>query len=154
MTHEEANEVRNFSISVIALADDLLGKVNANDQIISERKISVEVTDRLTGEVVNVLRHAASDASSSVDTAEIKLARLIDIISSLVSSLEGSLRLSREDLIRLESTQEGMRRALAAVKNEGQLRFQEAEAAYQTAIIADTPETARKRSSRKIISEG
>ncbi len=154
MTHEEANEVRNVSISVIALANDLLEKVNANDQIISERKISVETTDRLTGEIVNVLRHAASDASSSVDSAEVKLGRLIDIISSLISSMESSSRLSREDLIRLEATQEGMRRALTAVKNEGQLKLQEAEVAHQTAIIADAPETARKRSSRKIISEG
>lgn len=118
---------RHASEAIIELADELIRKLDLNDQVINERRISNAATDRLSGEIISFLRRSIAESQSSNEGPDLKVSSLTDSISSLVVSLESSIRSSSEELIRLEATQEGMRRALEAVRSTGQVRIQEIE---------------------------
>lgn len=147
------------SEAIISLADDLIMKLEANDQVINERRISNLAAGRLSGEVVVYLQRAASESQGSGEDVEIRLQKLLDAISSLVGSLETSLRSSNEELIRLEATQDGMRRALEAVRSTGQIRLQEIGkledlmSSEDAEVITKSPAATKKNRSKEIVSK-
>lgn len=166
MNLEELSKSKHASNSILELVDELIEKLSVNDHIILEQKISVEATRRLTNETTTVLRHVINEINGN-DTAELKISKVSEIVSSLISSLESSMKMSSDDLIRLEATQDGMRRALEVVRSTGRTRMQELEKIEQSKTrektfdiveINDHPEASSSssiasRSKKKIINE-
>jgi hypothetical protein len=127
MIREDVDMDRHVSEAIIELADELIKKLEMNDQVINERRVSNAATDRLSWEIISFLRDLISGSQDTNEGPELRISRLTDSISSMMSSLESSIRSSSEELIRLEATQDGMRRALEAVRSTGQVRIQEIE---------------------------
>jgi len=127
MIQENMEMDRHTSGAIIELADELIKKLETNDQVINERRVSSTATDRLSSEIINFLRHAVAESQDIGEVPDVRLSKLVEAVSSLVGSLETSIRSSSDEMIRLEATQDGMRRALEAVKSTGHVRLQEIE---------------------------
>jgi len=127
MTQEELDRSRQTSIEIIRLAEELISKLETNNQVILERKMAVSANEKLTNDLIAELKESlTSSANCSVDPAA-KFEHLVGSITSIIVALESNSKSSLEDIVRLEATQDGMRRALEAVKSTGKLRIQELE---------------------------
>ena len=119
MKNEKEGEGQFAVDHIIKIADELLDKIVVNDSTIAEQQIIVRTTSSLTTQTVEVLRRVIDDARSESDDPAEKLGRVVDLLTTLVSSLETNQRNAEDELIRVEAIQEGMRRALTAVRQAG-----------------------------------
>lgn len=147
MTQEDIDKSKHTSAAIIELAEDLMRKLGQNNQTIIEKRISTAATANLSNEIVTIMNRILTDARSGNDAPDVRLERLSSVVSSIITSLESSVRNNADELIKLEATQDGMRRALEAVKSTGQLRIQELERIEKLAE-KENPEARRKTGER------
>jgi len=111
----ESTSVANHD-ELIKIVDSLLEKIKVNDVTMAEHQIIAATTGTLTNQVVEVLQRVVTDMRQGDGSSEERLSRSTDVISSLMGSLETSRRSAEDEAIRVEAIQEGMRRALMAVR--------------------------------------
>ena len=128
MTQEEFDKNKFASQRIITVADELIKNLDTNDKTIAERRVVVAATSNLSKEVVSVLNQILGEMkSTSVEDPRAHLENLSGIVSSVVGQLEDTIRNSNNEVTRLEATQDGMRRALHAVRDSGLLQEKELE---------------------------
>jgi len=142
MTQEEFIRISHSSQEIIKLADELISKLTTNQPMIEERRVSNAATSAMTNEIANLVNGLLAELRASEGTAEQKLGRVMDFLGSLVSSMQSSQRASEDELVRLAATQDGMRRALEAVRETGVMRTQEL-ARIEALSQRDNPEARR-----------
>lgn len=142
MTQEELNQITYASHEIIKLSEDLLTKLEANNATIEEKRVSNGATSTVINDVSGVLNQLIGEIQMGTDTPEQKLSKVAEFLKSFVSSLQSAQKAADDDLIRLTATQEGMRRALEAVRETGNLRIQEVQRIEKLAQQED-PEARR-----------
>jgi hypothetical protein len=143
MTQEEFDRISNVSQEIVKLANELISKLEMNQATIEERRISNAATSTVINEMSNLMNELLTEISSDDAPPDQKLARVKEFLTSLISSLQSSQRSSEHELIRLTATQDGMRRALEAVRDTGNLRIQEL---ARIEILANTENPESRRS--------
>lgn len=147
MTQEELDRISYASQEIIKLSDDLIAKLEANKTTIEERRIANAATTTMAGEVSGLMNQLLAEIKGGDAPPEKKLTQVVDFLVSLVGTLQSSQRASEEELIRLTATQDGMRRALEAVRETGALRLQELRR-IETLSQQDNPEARRSVGAR------
>lgn len=144
MTQEELDRQKFAAQRITIVADELIKKLESNDKTIYERRISVSATSSLSRDFLMILSQIFNEAKSQTqDDHQARLERISSIISSVISQIESTIKAADEDVIRLEATQDGMRRALDAVRESGTLQAKELEKIEYLAQ-KDDPEARRK----------
>jgi len=147
MTQEEFDRITYASQEIIKLSDELIGKLEANKAMIDERRIASAATNTMTSQVSGLMNQLLAEIRVSDAPAEQTLSKVVEFLVSLVSTLQSSQSASEEELIRLTATQDGMRRALEAVRETGALRLQELRR-IETLSQQDNPEARRSIGAR------
>jgi hypothetical protein len=125
MTQEEFGKISYASHEIIKLADDLISKLEVNRSTIEERKISNAAISTMTSELTSLVSGFLNELRTGDASAEQKLARVTDFLGFLVSSMQSNQRSLEDELVRLVATQDGMRRALDAVRETASMRLNE-----------------------------
>jgi phage shock protein A len=144
MTQEEFDKNKFAAQRVVAVADELIKKLETNDRTIAERRVMTTATSNLSREFISVLNQILGEMkSTSIEDPLVRLENLSNVVASVVSQLEENLRSSNDEVVRLEATQDGMRRALQAVRDSGALQERELEKISALAE-SENPEARRK----------
>ena len=104
---------------IINIAEALMQNLNENDNIIIEKRISNTTLENVVKELLPALSNIKIEMESS-SSIEQRIQKATGAIGMIINSLSTSLRAAQDDLIRLEATQDGMKRALTTVKEVGQ----------------------------------
>jgi hypothetical protein len=104
---------------IINIAEALMQNLNENDNIIIEKRISNTTLENVVKELLPALSNIKIEMESS-SPIEQRIQKATGAIGMIINSLSTSLRAAQDDLIRLEATQDGMKRALTTVKKVGQ----------------------------------
>lgn len=144
MTQEELDRQKFASRRIVTIADELIAKLGENEKVIYERRLTTGVTSNLSLEFVSILNQIMGEMRSpSAEDPRVRLENVMNIIASVAKQLEETVKSSNDDVLRLEATQEGMRRALGAVRESGLLQERELEKIEALAETED-PEARRK----------
>jgi len=144
MTQEELEKNKFASQRVITVADELLRNLEVNDKTIAERRIAANATSKLSNDFISVLNQILAETRApGVEDPRAHLENLSGIIHSVVKQIEESVRGSSDEVLQLEATQEGMRRALQAVRESGALQQRELEKIESLSEL-ENPEARRK----------
>jgi len=126
------------------VADELLRNLEVNDRTIAERRVTATATSKLSNDFVSVLGQILAETRApGVEDPQAHLENLAGIIASVMKQIEEGIRASSDEVIQLEATQEGMRRALRAVRESGALQQRELEKIEELSEL-DNPEARRK----------
>ena len=126
------------------VADELLRNLEVNDRTIAERRVTATATSKLSNDFVSVLGQILAETRApGVEDPHAHLENLAGIIVSVMKQIEEGIRASSDEVIQLEATQEGMRRALRAVRESGALQQRELEKIEELSEL-DNPEACRK----------
>lgn len=142
MTHEELSQVNYASREIVKLSEELLSRLQENSAMIDDKRVSNAAVQLIVNDVANVLNQLVGEIKTGTDAPEQKLGRVAEFLVSFIGSLQASQRTAEDELIRLIATQDGMRRALEAVRETGSLRIQEVERIERLAQQED-PEARR-----------
>ena len=144
MTQEELEKNKFASQRIITVADELIKKLDTNDRTIAERRVVTAATSNLSKEFISILNQVLVEMrSTNVEDPRAHLENLSNVVSSVVTQLEETIRVSNDEVTRLEATQDGMRRALQAVRDSGLLQERELEK-ISTLAEREDPEARRK----------
>jgi hypothetical protein len=144
MTQEELEKNKFASQRVITVADELLRNLEVNDKTIAERRVTATATSKLSNDFVSVLGQILAETRApDVDDPRAHLENLAGIIVSVMKQIEEGIRISSDEVLQLEATQEGMRRALRAVRESGALQQRELEKIEELSEL-ENPEARRK----------
>jgi hypothetical protein len=144
MTQEELDRQKFASQRVIMVADELLRNLEVNDRTIAERRVTATATSKLSNDFVSVLGQILAETRTpGIEDPWAHLENLAGIIASVMKQIEEGIRASSDEVIQLEATQEGMRRALRAVRESGALQQRELEKIEELSEL-DNPEARRK----------
>ena len=112
--------------------------------MIYERRLATGATSSLSMEFVAMLNQIMGEMRSpNTEDPQARLENVMNIIASVSKQLEETVKSSNDDVLRLEATQEGMRRALGAVRESGLLQEKELEKIEALAETED-PESRRR----------
>ena len=126
------------------VADELLRNLEVNDRTIAERRVTATATSKLSNDFVSVLGQILAETRTpGIEDPWAHLENLAGIIASVMKQIEEGIRASSDEVIQLEATQEGMRRALRAVRESGALQQRELEKIEELSEL-DNPEARRK----------
>lgn len=104
---------------VSTLVQDLQSKISVNDVTIQNRKISSNSSIALTADILKVIKIIrGSLVDDSIELAD-RVSKSLEMVAALESSLENFPNTEREEIIRLEASQDGMRRVVEAVRESG-----------------------------------
>lgn len=144
MTQEELDRQKFASRRIVTIADELLKKLEENERMIYERRLATGATSSLSMEFVAMLNQIIGEMRSpNTEDPRARLENVMNIIASVAKQLEETVKSSNDDVLRLEAIQEGMRRALGAVRESGLLQEKELE---KIEALAETegPESRRR----------
>lgn len=106
--------------NLINVADDILRQIGLNDQTIYDRKLTSAATINISNDVVKLVNNVLKDLSDKSVEPDDRLQKASDVLSSLVISLENLAQTEREEVVKLEATQGGMRRVAETVRAAGE----------------------------------
>jgi hypothetical protein len=114
----DSKESLQFAAGIVNdIVSDLQGKIDLNDKVIEDRKISSTASLALANDVLRVSRMVKETLENGeIEQAE-RISKALEIVSALNGSLESLPQAEREEIIRLEANQEGMRRVIEAVRS-------------------------------------
>lgn len=104
---------------VVQIADALLKDLEKNDKLIEEKKIKLDSMVEFSITIKESISSFQTSLNNDL-SAEEKLKKIDSYISTLISSLDASVKFASEDVMKMEATQDGMRRALLTVKEAGE----------------------------------
>ena len=111
---------------VSALVQDLQSKISVNDATIENRKIASSSSITLASDVLKVVKMISESLSDESTELSLRVSKSAEMVSALESSLENLPRSEREEIIRLEASQDGMRRVIEAVREASLAHLEEA----------------------------
>ena len=120
MSKDNTNIQKLSAENLINVAEEILRQIGANDQTIYDRKLTSAATINISNDVVKLVSSILKDLGDTAVDAADRVQKAVDVLSSLVSSLDALVQTEREEVIKLEATQSGMRRAAETVKATGE----------------------------------
>lgn len=111
---------------VSALVQDLQSKISVNDATIENRKIASSSSIALASDVLKVVKMISASLSDESAELSLRVSKSAEMVAALESSLENLPRSEREEIIRLEASQDGMRRVIEAVREASLSHAEEA----------------------------
>lgn len=142
-------EIQMASAStLVSVAEELERKLEENSATINERKIGSTAAVNITRDVLNLMRMIQIRLSDESVPLETRTQQAGEIVQSLIGWLEVFPYNEREDITRMEATQEGMRRALQSVRDTGRARIESLREVES--IAKDPPAGPRKPGQRPI----
>lgn len=111
---------------VSALVQDLQSKISVNDVTIENRKIASSSSIALASDVLKVVKMISASLSDESAELSLRVSKSAEMVAALESSLENLPRSEREEIIRLEAAQDGMRRVIEAVREASLAHAEEA----------------------------
>jgi len=134
--------------TLVSVADELERKLEENSTVISERRVGSTAAVNVTRDILSLMRRLQARITDSNVTTEARLAQADEVVRSLIGWLEAFPHNERDDITRMEATQEGMRRALQSVRDTGQARL--AALREIETLAKSPPSTARKPGQRPV----
>ena len=105
---------------IIQVADSLLKNLEENESVLTEKRLIhsklVDSQESLRHSLYNMRKVILSKKFTNEEKEE----ALYDMTSSMIANINNLIKASNDELIRLESMQEGMKRALHTVKEIGE----------------------------------
>lgn len=100
---------------ISSLVRDLQEKISVNDITIANRKIASAASLALAADVLKIVKMVHTTLNDESVTHEDKVTKSLEMLTALSSSLENLPTSEREEILRLEASQDGMRRVIDAV---------------------------------------
>jgi len=141
MNNNELEQQRIAAIGAISISEELLNKLSENERVIIESKASSNAVANITINISDVIRRAIDEMN--IESVEKSTATL----RTLLTWMEENANKLKIDAVRVEGIQDGMRRALEAVKQTGNMRAAEIEKIVALAA-ADADESRRMSGDR------
>lgn len=144
---EFENQLMSAS-TLVSVADELEKKLEENTVTINERKIGSQASVRVVSDILNLMKLLRSKLLDGEMPLETRFQQVAGVVDSLTTWLENFPHSEREEITRMEATQDGMTRALASVRDTGNARLaalRELEAATQ-----EPPKGPRKPGQRPV----
>jgi cell division protein ZapA (FtsZ GTPase activity inhibitor) len=122
--------------NLIGVADEILRQINMNEQTIYDRKLTSAATINISNDIVKLVNTLLKDLGDEAAPPADRIQKANDVLASLVTSLGNLAQTEREEIIRLEATQTGMKRVAETVKvtGENQLKLLEAPSPKKTEV--------------------
>jgi hypothetical protein len=143
MIQKEVEEGKLIADALIKTADNLISKLAENERMIEERKLTKAATDDILDQLTHVISGVLLEAKSGDPDPVKRVEKIIEVLTVITKNLESLKRSASDDLIRFISMQEGMRRALEAVRETGVAKTREIERVLRLSE-ADDPEARRR----------
>jgi hypothetical protein len=141
MNNNELEQQRIAAIGAISISEELLNKLSENERVIIESKASSNAVANITINISDVIRRAIDEMN--IESVEKSTATL----RTLLAWMDENANKLKIDAARVEGIQDGMRRALEAVKQTGNMRAAEIEKIVALAA-ADADESRRMSGDR------
>lgn len=143
MIQKEVEEGKLIADALIKTADNLISKLAENERMIEERKLTKAATDDILDQLTHVISGVLLEAKSGDLDPVKRVEKIVEVLTVITKNLESLKRSASDDLIRFISMQEGMRRALEAVRETGAAKTREIERVLRLSE-ADDPEARRR----------
>lgn len=127
MDQEEIDRKKFAATHLVDVTQEYIDKIKSNDEAITEKKASAKSIVQISSEISKILGKLIQEMRAPGGDPQEKLAKSSEFLISLITSLETTAKSSTEEAMRLEATQQGMRRALEAVREAGTLQVRELE---------------------------
>ena len=101
---------------ISALVNDLQSRISVNDATIENRKIASNSSLALAADISKVVKIIQDSLSNESIDPNDRISKSLEMVSALQSSLESFPRTEREEIIRLEASQDGMRRVIDVIR--------------------------------------
>ena len=105
---------------LIDVSKELEKQASLNDKIIEERKITSSATCSFSVDILKLILTLRDSMNDQDQDVEDRMRKSLEVLNSIVEALEAYPSSQRDEIIKLEATQEGMRRALEAVRATGE----------------------------------
>lgn len=109
--------------TLVSVADELERRLEENTTAINERRIGSVAAVNVTKDILNLMRMLQVRLGDESATFETRVQQAGEVVRSLVGWLEMFPYSEREDITRMEATQDGMKRALQSVRDTGNARL-------------------------------
>ena len=113
---------------VSTLVQDLQSKIAVNDVTIENRKIATASSLALSTDLLKIVRMVHDALSDESTEPAARVLKSLEMVSALESSLKNLPQAEREEIIRLEASQDGMRRVIEAVREAASTQVEESKA--------------------------
>lgn len=123
MNKQEFETQLASATALVTTADELEKKLEENTATINERKIGSTAAVGVVKDILTLMKMVQGRLLDENTSPELRLQQSGEVVRSLVTWLEEFPHREREDITRMEATQEGMRRALSSVRDTGQARI-------------------------------
>lgn len=141
MNNNELEQQRIAAIGAISISDELISRLSENERVLIESRSSSDAASNMVTNVSDVIRRAISEMST--DSVE----KSITTLRTLLAWMEESVIKSKVETARVEGVQDGMRRALEAVKQTGNMRITEIDKIIE--LAAAEPDESRRTSGER-----
>jgi hypothetical protein len=137
MIQKEVEEGKLIADALIKTADSLISKLAENERMIEERKLTKAATDDILDQLTHVISSVLFEAKSGDPDPAIRIEKIVEALTMITKNLDSLKRSTSDDLIRFIALQEGMRRALEAVRETGAAKAREIERALRLSETDD-----------------
>jgi len=141
MNNNELEQQRIAAIGAISISDELISRLSENERVLIESRSSSDAASNMVTNVSDVIRRAINEMST--DSVE----KSITTLRTLLAWMEESVIKSKVETARVEGVQDGMRRALEAVKQTGNMRIAEIDKIIE--LAAAEPDESRRTSGER-----
>ena len=141
MNNNELEQQRIAAIGAISISDELISRLSENERVLIESRSSSDAASNMVANVSDVIRRAINEMST--DSVE----KSITTLRTLLVWMEESVIKSKVETARVEGVQDGMRRALEAVKQTGNMRIAEIDKIIE--LAAAEPDESRRTSGER-----
>jgi hypothetical protein len=132
-------ESMKFAVSVVNdITSDLQQKIDLNDRTIEHRKISSAASLTLASDVLRVSKMIKDLLEDNDLDHSDRVEKALEVVSALNGSLESLPQAEREEIIRLEANQEGMRRVIEVVRSAAAEKLAQQTQVNQEQKVYDT----------------
>jgi len=138
MNNNELEQQRIAAVGAISISEDLINKLSENERIIFETKAASNTMSNMTANISDVIHRAINEMNA--ESVEKSTATL----RTLLTWMDETTLKSKIEAAHLEGTQDGMRRALEAVKQTGNMRIAEINKIIE--LAAADPDESRRMS--------
>ncbi len=118
-------EKRFAAQRLIEVSNELGSQISMNDKMIEERRTVAAATSNLSADILRIILTIRDSLNDKSQNVEERMQKSLDVIGSVVNVLESYPTNQREEIIKLEATQEGIRRTLEAIKTIGENEIRE-----------------------------
>jgi hypothetical protein len=136
MNTNEFELQRIAATGAISISDELLNKLSENERIIIESRASSNAVVGMTTNISEVVRRAIDEMNTE------SVEKSAETLRTLLAWMDENMNRQKVDTARVEGIQDGMRRALEAVKQTGSMRV--AEIDRIVALAAADPDESRR----------